>query len=189
MSTPLHWAIEAVDSEGVRKLLAEGLPVDPRDSAGRTPLRYATDRLMVEAAGLLLGAGADVDAADVAGVTSLMAVFRFNYDHDAGFAGSTYYPTDISPEERQTIRLLLDHGADVNRRDVAGRTAAHYAASHLNSSGFELLIAVGADLSVRDENGQTIYDVANDARWDTLSELTSADTFAEVAQRIMTLAR
>ena len=48
----------------VRKLLAEGVPVNSRDGRGRTALLAATQRNQVEIARLLINEGADVNAKD-----------------------------------------------------------------------------------------------------------------------------
>jgi ankyrin repeat protein len=48
-------------------------------------------------------------------------------------------------DERELMtKLLLDHGADVSRRDDEGRTALHYAAG-ANRTAVDLLLAAGAD--------------------------------------------
>jgi ankyrin repeat protein len=51
-------------------------------------------------------------------------------------------------------RLLLSAGADVVRRDSAGRTALHYAAG-AGRTAVELLLAAGADVDAADDGGVT----------------------------------
>jgi ankyrin repeat protein len=51
-------------------------------------------------------------------------------------------------------RLLLSAGADVARRDSAGRTALHYAV-RAGREAVELLLASGADVDIMDDAGLT----------------------------------
>src|SRR5205814_184176 len=66
------------------------------------------------------------------------------------------------------VRLLLDHGADVNAFDTAGRTALMYAAGSdlLQTDVVKLLIDRGADVNAKDRHtlsadaGLTVLDIA-----------------------------
>lgn len=42
------------------------------------------------------------------------------------------------------VRLLLEYKADVNCRDMWGKSALHYASNHNNSTIIELLLNAGA---------------------------------------------
>ncbi|MFB9081213.1 ankyrin repeat domain-containing protein [Deinococcus wulumuqiensis] len=58
------------------------------------------------------------------------------------------------------VRLLLDHGADVESRGPTGRTALMFAAMFERLDIMELLVERGADLRARDEAGTTPLDAA-----------------------------
>ena len=56
--------------------------------------------------------------------------------------------------------LLLASEADVNRRGVYGMTALHFAVSFNLSDVVEILLKNGADVEMKDEDGNTARGVA-----------------------------
>jgi ankyrin repeat protein len=52
-------------------------------------------------------------------------------------------------------RALIRHGASVNAQDHGGWTALHFAAQEYRPELVRLLVQSGADLSLRDENGNS----------------------------------
>lgn len=58
------------------------------------------------------------------------------------------------------VRVLLEHGADVNARQEGGWTALHAAAQNGDSEMARLLIAAGADVAARANNQQNAMDLA-----------------------------
>ncbi|PKV77090.1 ankyrin repeat domain-containing protein [Streptomyces sp. TLI_146] len=119
--TAVHYAAADGDADGLRVLLAGGAAVEAADDAGWTPLHFAAQAQAPSAIEVLLAAGAAVDAADHHGNTPLWrAVF-------------------CSRGEGATIRLLLEAGADPDRRNghgvspraLAGRIGNHDVATHL----------------------------------------------------------
>ena len=61
------------------------------------------------------------------------------------------------------VAFLLDHGAQVNRPNVAGETALHYAVGLDDPATVTLLLARGADVRAKTEDGSTPLQVA--AAW------------------------
>lgn len=51
------------------------------------------------------------------------------------------------------VQILIDAGADVNSRNDAGRTPLHWAAETENCGVVELLLKVGADVTVEADDG------------------------------------
>lgn len=64
-------------------------------------------------------------------------------------------------ERRAITTVLLEHGADVRRRDESGHLPLHYAAS-AGAEAVELLITWGADVNAQSDDGSTALDVAVD---------------------------
>jgi ankyrin repeat protein len=59
------------------------------------------------------------------------------------------------------VRLLVAHGADLDARDVVGRTALHKAIFKWGASkSARVLLSSGADPEVRDNKGRTALDRA-----------------------------
>jgi uncharacterized protein len=61
----------------------------------------------------------------------------------------------VLAKDRERIKLLLNHGGDVNLRDIYGQTAAHKAAYIKDKETILFLKSCGADLGLRDVNGKT----------------------------------
>ncbi len=74
--TALHRAVEAGDAAGVRRAIAGGVPLDAKDSLGRTALRNGLQRAAWEIAAILVDAGADVRDADKSGETPILAAVK-----------------------------------------------------------------------------------------------------------------
>ena len=61
------------------------------------------------------------------------------------------------------IRLLLQKGADVNKRDNIGETPVHVAALYNSTEAITMLIEHGASINITNDEGQKPIDVAR--RW------------------------
>ena len=62
------------------------------------------------------------------------------------------------PSEAATlsiVRILLQHGADLNLVDNRGRSPLHTAAVHNKPKTAEVIIANGWDVDIKDNTGQT----------------------------------
>jgi ankyrin repeat protein len=123
-------AIRANDLTVLDTLVKEGGGVNMRDAEGVTPLMYAAAVGSIDAMNRLLAAGADVNARNTLGSSAL-----------------TWATKDLAK-----VRLLLDHGADVNVTSIPGRTPLLVATMHNPSADVvKLLIARGADALAADK--------------------------------------
>lgn len=64
-------------------------------------------------------------------------------------------------DRRAMTALLLEHGADVHRRDESGRTPLHYAAG-VGAAAVEMLLSGGADMNALSDDGSSPLHVAVD---------------------------
>jgi len=165
--TALHFAAENGDLAMVRFLLENGAEVNARGPCGNTPLHYAATREVAEA---LIAGGADVHAKGNRGMTPL------HYARNRGVAevllahhaivdqrsdelgidlfGHGRKPPDTTPLREaafhgrlDVVKLLIEHGADVNAK---GSEPLFWAAYFGHVETASLLIANGAKVDVKD---------------------------------------
>ena len=123
---------------------------DGQLGAGATPLMRAAKSRDVAAMRLLLDAGADPRRQSATGATALM----FAATPARGAAGPASASAMVD-----AVALCLDRGADVNAVNAGGQTALHLAAQAGESDPVvKLLIARGADRSIRDKQGRAPFD-------------------------------
>jgi ankyrin repeat protein len=132
-----------------------------RSKNNRTVIHELNTRRTVDVAALLdvlvRVCRVDIDAHDRMGLTAChrLAVFQ----------------------NETMLRLLIEHGADIDRAKVTdGRTALHILCDDPDSaaSSATLLLAAGANLSLTDDQGQTPCHCAADAGSDVLAPLIAA---------------
>lgn len=143
MSQELFEAIRAGDRATVDALLANDAALTTEyNKEGWTPLHYACFFGQPEIAANLIGLGADVHARSKNSMRNMPI-------HAAAGGRS-----------RESVRLLMEHGADVNARQEGGWTALHAAAQNGDVEMVRLLIAGGADVAARANNQQNAMDLA-----------------------------
>ena len=89
---------------------------------------------------------------------------------EAGLSANQTRYSDLTPlhyvcrgdkgEQVDKVRMLLQHGAEVNALGPKGRSALHYAAIGGYADSIDLLLASGADKKLQDATGQTPLDLA-----------------------------
>jgi ankyrin repeat protein len=72
------------------------------------------------------------------------------------------------------VGLLIRYEADVTVTDNQGRTALMHAASGKYVDAIPQLLAAGADLYARDNEGKTAFDIAKRSKNEVAEELLSA---------------
>jgi len=156
--TSLHDASSAGDLEIVRSLLEVGSHVNERGTAHRTSLMYASRRGRIEVAKLLIKYGADVNARDRNGWTALQVASRYGHadvvclllNHSADVNAmqqdqcTALHLALMNGTSFETVKALLEKGADVHVRDDIGRTPFHTATQIGNRQIIQLLLEFGA---------------------------------------------
>src|SRR3954470_24594336 len=131
---PVFDAIFRNDLASLGKLVTGRDAANLKGDHENTVLMYACSFGTSAAVKSLLDAGADVNVANEFGATALM----------------------LATSEPSKVKLLLQHGANVNATTQLGRTALMVAASQPGSDAVvDMLLAKGADITVRDKDGLT----------------------------------
>jgi ankyrin repeat protein len=215
--TPLHVAVVERQPEIARVLVDAGADIGARTEHGRTPLHVAL-RFAPEVAPVLLELGAVVDAPSAAFLDDVDTLTRQldggTRPNDrasgadllswAAFGGATSTAklllargADIDggalraaagSGRLDVVRMLVDAGADVDRRDPAtGRTALHAVAASPGGDApdiVELLLTAGADVNATTSDGASALDISRIAaarhRRDDAGQATAHDALAEV---------
>ncbi|MHC4519284.1 MAG: ankyrin repeat domain-containing protein [Planctomycetota bacterium] len=126
-NTPLHSAVRTGHKDIIELLGDKGADVNAKNDDGQTPLDIALSRNRKEIVQLLLAKGATISSIHVASQVG---------DFD-------------------TVKALLEQGADVNAQDGKGIRPLHYAIQAGHKELAELLIASGADINSKNKGGYT----------------------------------
>ncbi|MBN2315462.1 MAG: ankyrin repeat domain-containing protein [Sedimentisphaerales bacterium] len=150
---PLHTAVMKGPKDIVELLIQQGADINAKDKWGCTPLYWSinnkvfpsdNDNPPIDSLHLLIANGADVNIEYGDGETALLLAAK---------AGQT-----------DTVRLLLEAGANINAKDDRGQNALHVMLDIRNASNnryrlskdtLELLLAKGADVNAKDNDGRT----------------------------------
>lgn len=122
-------------------MLDNGVDPNKRDADGGTALHESCELSNVESVRLLLEHGADPNA--VHGVRKIS-------------------PIHLAYNKPEILELLLDYGADVNRKDDSGRTVLHHTVVFDNKKCFDILLERSdLDFGADTVDGLTALDVAS----------------------------
>ncbi len=143
--------------------LLESNPQLATADIGWTLLHWASGNGKVDLSNLLLEKGADVNAKDFHGHTPLHWTASGTTESSVGLLGLGLFPLTgwyrstraESPSRLLVVRLLVDHGADVNARDDEENTPLLWAALMGFTEVAEFFLAKGADVNAKDESDRT----------------------------------
>ena len=133
--TPLFVAAAYGDVEILKFLVENGANVNTnnnRDSI--SPLMVAIKHQFTDAVSFLIDQGADVNSQDNSGKTALHCAIEQNFD---------------------ALSCLITHGADINAVTNEKCTPLMIACKHNNDRVVNFLLENGADVALRDNNGET----------------------------------
>ena len=126
--------------------------VDGMLTIGATPLLRAAKALDAPAVRLLVQHGAKLDIPNNRGIIPVLAAAGMG-SVDADTRG--WYTTDDTAQRSvDTLKILLDAGADVNAKDPSGKTPLHAAAFWGWNAAVQFLVDRGADLNAKSRDAQ-----------------------------------
>lgn len=145
---PMPWSLEYSvmhrQIDATKMLLALGVDPNATGTQGTTPLADAALKGDLASVRALLARGARLNAISQAGTQPV---------HDAALG-----------DNAEVIRELVKQGADVNARTRDEiQTPLHIAAAMGKMKAIEALVALGADLTIKDSEGRTPFDAAERA--------------------------
>ena len=193
MERGLLGAAESGDLAEIRRLIAAGVDIEARDTAGRTALLLATHRGNVDVARALIQAGANVNAKDriddspylYAGAEGRLEILRLTLANGADLKSvNRYGGTALIPAAHhghvETVRELLKTGIDIDHVNRLGWTALLEAvvlgdggAAHLEI--LRLLVEAGARRDIADRDGKTPLDHAKARGFTDMVRILSGD--------------
>ena len=151
----------------MRLLIDHGADVNAQDESYTTPLHLSSFLGIPEIAQLLIERGANLTSQDwmhrtplhmasswVSAKTVLLSIRRradVNGQDDSIIISSH----TILPVKTATVRLLIDHGAEVNAKDQTKSTPLHLASSVGSIDTVRLLIDHGAEVTAQDVHRMT----------------------------------
>ena len=153
--------------EVVRKLLDQKVKIDAQGKDGVTALMLAADGNKLDVVDLLLKKNADPNVEDQRGWTALIyAVYQRNTNCVEALAARSREEVNRGllvaalMGYRDTAKVLLDHGAEVDTRAEDGRTPLMLAANKGDNDLVSLLLQAGADPTLTDKSGATAGSLA-----------------------------
>jgi ankyrin repeat protein len=118
---------------------------------GDTALHLAAAGYRVEIVRLLLAAGADPNAAK-----NRRKSTPFHYAADGFITGPAY----DAQKQVETLRCLLQHGADLHLQDMNGATPLHRAVRTRCAAAVKFLLRGGSDPTAKNKPGSTAFHLA-----------------------------
>ncbi len=159
-ASPLATAVSCFHLEVIPAMVAAGAQLKPGEQVNLTDVWGVTPAVheaAIKAMATLTG-GVALDALYLAARSDNLELVRSLLAMGAALQGP---PPAIAQGLRpKLIRLLLDHGADIDARDASGKTALAWAVLHENLEAAKLLLERGADPLVADEDGYRPVDLA-----------------------------
>ncbi|MBC6975395.1 ankyrin repeat domain-containing protein [Bacillus sp. Xin] len=164
--TPVMIATYGNDVKTAKILIDAGADVNIRDGMKNNPFLYAGAEGYLEILKLTIDAGADPTLTNRYGGTALIPAAEHGYievikelltrtNIDVNHVNNLGWTalmeaivlSDSSKEQQQVIRLLIEHGADVNISDHDGVTPLQHARTHKFKEIEEILLQAGAQES------------------------------------------
>lgn len=136
---PVHWAVIGGHCESVESLLEFGSSGAVKDNDGCTPFRYSIAKGFVDIARVFILKGSNIN--DFGNGIRPLCVASFHGQMDS-------------------VKMLIERGAQIDACNPNGMTALHIAAKTGNHWIVEFLLAQGANSSIRDKNGWTALQYA-----------------------------
>jgi len=161
----LYRAIQSGDLDQIKRHIYWGTDINQSDPQGDKPLHVAVRRGRLIIARELLKNGADPNAENVGGETPLQVALAEGKTQLAGVLFEAGAMDDAQEllfalaragiDDRDSLGLLIERGADVDAKDESGLTPLLIAVADGRRLLTKRLIDLGADVNIPDDAGRT----------------------------------
>lgn len=169
-SITLYLAVQRGDLDQLERHIYWGTDIDAVLANGQYPLHVATEKGRIIEVKTLLKHGASIDrltrdgdsAIDLAILSGRIEIAEILLAHGAELAPSKLMLKAATAgfTDRDSIRFLLERGADLTQRDANGDTALLIAIRQENHRLATHLVNAGADVNVTARDGTTALELA-----------------------------
>jgi serine/threonine protein kinase len=153
--TPLYYAIRGDNTDIAKSLIEKGADINNRDQMGQTPLYYAINEGNTIIVIILIEKGADINIRDSIGRTPLdIAMLNDNIT-------SRVYLVNLLIKKDADINIvknLIEKDAKNNDNEIPRYLFS--ALDSMDSNWVKFLIKKGANVNLKDKNGDTFLDIA-----------------------------
>lgn len=166
----LYLAVQRGDIEQIDRHLHWGTDINQVFPNGRYPIHDAADKGRQIMLRKFVEAGADLNVKDAIGRTPMDLAILGGRTQAAEIlvkAGAAYDPTQLlllaaqsDAEDRDIVRFLKTHGANLDSADDQGNTALLIAVQRSNHRLVRHLVEQGADVNVANKAGATALHLA-----------------------------
>jgi ankyrin repeat protein len=174
--TVLEIAIFNIDKyctiETIELLLESGINVNNKDTHNRIPLLHAINKNSLDLVKLLIKYGANINHKNNENYTPICYAISNNYfeiikllvdegcdiNHELkGCVSILAYTLELSQNDNnfEIVKYLLEKGAKINEKNIYGKNLLMFCAGD-NIETMKLLIYVGCDINMIDDNGNNI---------------------------------
>ncbi|KJV55798.1 ankyrin repeat family protein [Orientia chuto str. Dubai] len=175
--TPLHYAVCSKNINIVKRLLAApDIISSARDSDGATACHYAASLNCLEIVKLLMNTCSIIDysgknavhcAAENGNVEIVQYLLEYGRNIDVNLAdargcSALHYACSGTSKLKlpSLIKLLLEHGTNIDSQNLLGETALHISTSKGYIDAIKTLIQHGSNINLQNNTGDTIMHIA-----------------------------
>lgn len=162
--TPLHIAVDVGAFDIVKLFIDRKVDVNIKGGLDVTPLHIASMRGKPKIAELLLADNADIN-------TKFLSNTPFHLVFDYKIIEDEYLNQIMIVQKVRTAKVLLKYGVNINEQNSNGWTPLHKAVNSEVRDFVRLLIEAGSAIDVKDNDGKTPLDLANEKHLTEIIEI------------------